>query len=42
MVIINIYAECKIFARMSPEDKKVCVQMHMKTQITAMCGDGIF
>lgn len=32
--------DCRIFARMSPDEKQECVQMHMKDYITGMCGDG--
>ncbi|KAI8990019.1 hypothetical protein BDB01DRAFT_841879 [Pilobolus umbonatus] len=30
----------RIFARMTPVDKTVCVEMFMEKSITAMCGDG--
>ncbi|KAI9474455.1 hypothetical protein LPJ78_002113 [Coemansia sp. RSA 989] len=30
----------RIFARMKPNDKVRCVQLHMEKGITAMCGDG--
>jgi cation-transporting ATPase 13A3/4/5 len=31
---------CRVFARMTPVDKVTCVELHMATDITAMCGDG--
>ncbi|KAJ1979257.1 hypothetical protein H4R34_002902, partial [Dimargaris verticillata] len=30
----------RVFARMTPQDKVDCVQLHMERGITAMCGDG--
>ncbi|KAI7824973.1 hypothetical protein BX661DRAFT_206461 [Kickxella alabastrina] len=30
----------RVFARMQPNDKVLCVQQHMEHGITAMCGDG--
>ncbi|KAJ1984505.1 hypothetical protein H4R33_004357 [Dimargaris cristalligena] len=30
----------RVFARMTPQDKVACVQLHMERGITAMCGDG--
>ncbi|KAI8369377.1 uncharacterized protein BYT42DRAFT_617407 [Radiomyces spectabilis] len=30
----------RIFARMTPNDKVQCVQLHMEKGVTAMCGDG--
>ena len=33
----NIYFNSN---RMSPESKTKCVRLHMKYDITAMCGDG--
>ncbi|KAI8871686.1 hypothetical protein GQ42DRAFT_161851 [Ramicandelaber brevisporus] len=30
----------RIFARMTPDDKVRCVQLHMERAVTAMCGDG--
>ncbi|KAJ1926895.1 hypothetical protein IWQ60_003410 [Tieghemiomyces parasiticus] len=30
----------RVFARMTPQDKVTCVQLHMERGITAMCGDG--
>ncbi|KAJ1679407.1 hypothetical protein EV182_002115, partial [Spiromyces aspiralis] len=30
----------RVFARMTPEDKVRCIQLHMTRGITAMCGDG--
>ncbi|RKP33461.1 hypothetical protein BJ085DRAFT_22847 [Dimargaris cristalligena] len=32
--------DIRIFARMTPQDKVDCVQLHMERGITAMCGDG--
>ncbi|KAJ1976192.1 hypothetical protein H4R35_002806 [Dimargaris xerosporica] len=32
--------DTRIFARMTPQDKVDCVQLHMERGITAMCGDG--
>jgi cation-transporting ATPase 13A3/4/5 len=31
---------CRVFARMTPVNKVECVELHMATAITAMCGDG--
>jgi cation-transporting ATPase 13A3/4/5 len=30
----------RVFARMTPNDKVMCVQLHMEKGVTAMCGDG--
>lgn len=30
----------RVFARMTPNDKVQCVQLHMEKGVTAMCGDG--
>jgi cation-transporting ATPase 13A3/4/5 len=30
----------RVFARMTPNDKVLCVQLHMEKGVTAMCGDG--
>ncbi|KAI9277641.1 hypothetical protein BY458DRAFT_585318 [Sporodiniella umbellata] len=30
----------RVFARMTPNDKVMCVQFHMEKGVTAMCGDG--
>lgn len=30
----------RVFARMTPNDKIMCVQLHMEKGVTAMCGDG--
>ncbi|KAI9255357.1 hypothetical protein EDC94DRAFT_617434 [Helicostylum pulchrum] len=30
----------RVFARMTPNDKVKCVQLHMEKGVTAMCGDG--
>ncbi|ORX58219.1 hypothetical protein DM01DRAFT_1319021 [Hesseltinella vesiculosa] len=30
----------RVFARMTPNDKVSCVQLHMEKGVTAMCGDG--
>ncbi|KAJ1968534.1 hypothetical protein H4R35_006400, partial [Dimargaris xerosporica] len=30
----------RVFARMTPQDKVDCIQLHMERGITAMCGDG--
>ena len=30
----------RVFARMTPNDKVACVQLHMEKGVTAMCGDG--
>ncbi|KAI8973216.1 hypothetical protein BDF20DRAFT_881064 [Mycotypha africana] len=30
----------RVFARMTPNDKVQCVQLHMERGVTAMCGDG--
>lgn len=30
----------RVFARMTPNDKVICVQLHMEKGVTAMCGDG--
>ncbi|CAO3700091.1 hypothetical protein G6F70_001036 [Rhizopus microsporus] len=30
----------RVFARMTPNDKVMCIQLHMEKGITAMCGDG--
>ncbi|KAJ3071989.1 hypothetical protein HDU98_004477 [Podochytrium sp. JEL0797] len=32
--------DTRVFARMSPDDKVMCVRLHMEKAITAMCGDG--
>ncbi|KAJ3353378.1 hypothetical protein HDU83_006863 [Entophlyctis luteolus] len=32
--------DTRVFARMSPDDKVMCVRLHMERAITAMCGDG--
>ncbi|KAJ3121430.1 hypothetical protein HK100_012392, partial [Physocladia obscura] len=32
--------DIRVFARMSPDDKVMCVRLHMEKAITAMCGDG--
>ncbi|KAI9343136.1 hypothetical protein BDR26DRAFT_858611 [Obelidium mucronatum] len=36
----DLLFETRIFARMSPDDKVMCVRLHMEKAITAMCGDG--
>ncbi|OZJ03044.1 hypothetical protein BZG36_03711 [Bifiguratus adelaidae] len=38
--IRNLLLDTRIFARMTPNDKVKCVQLHMEKSITAMCGDG--
>ncbi|KAI9468142.1 hypothetical protein BX667DRAFT_534492 [Coemansia mojavensis] len=35
-LLLNI----RIFARMTPQGKVACVQLHMERAVTAMCGDG--
>ncbi|KAG1467446.1 hypothetical protein G6F56_004412 [Rhizopus delemar] len=30
----------RVFARMTPNDKVMCIQLHMEKGVTAMCGDG--
>jgi len=30
----------RVFSRMTPNDKVMCVQLHMEKGVTAMCGDG--
>ncbi|KAJ2779378.1 hypothetical protein H4R18_004046 [Coemansia javaensis] len=32
--------DTRVFARMKPDDKVRCIQLHMERGITAMCGDG--
>ncbi|ORY02702.1 hypothetical protein K493DRAFT_334519 [Basidiobolus meristosporus CBS 931.73] len=32
--------DIRVFARMKPNDKVECVQLHMERGVTAMCGDG--
>ncbi|ORY02904.1 hypothetical protein K493DRAFT_384971 [Basidiobolus meristosporus CBS 931.73] len=32
--------DVRVFARMKPNDKVECVQLHMERGVTAMCGDG--
>ncbi|ORY45640.1 HAD-like protein [Rhizoclosmatium globosum] len=36
----NLLFDTRVFARMSPDDKVMCVRLHMEKAITAMCGDG--
>eukprot|EP00463_Aulacantha_scolymantha_P002491 TRINITY_DN323_c0_g1_i4.p1 TRINITY_DN323_c0_g1~~TRINITY_DN323_c0_g1_i4.p1 ORF type:complete len:357 (+),score=37.39 TRINITY_DN323_c0_g1_i4:286-1356(+) len=36
----QILLKCRIFARMTPNDKIRCVKLHMEKEITGMCGDG--
>ncbi|RKP27439.1 hypothetical protein SYNPS1DRAFT_32456 [Syncephalis pseudoplumigaleata] len=36
----DLLPHTRIFARMTPDDKVQCVQLHMERAITAMCGDG--
>ncbi|KAI9598633.1 hypothetical protein BDF19DRAFT_410707 [Syncephalis fuscata] len=38
--IRRLLLHTRVFARMTPEDKVQCVQLHMERAITAMCGDG--
>ncbi|KAJ1916122.1 hypothetical protein H4219_003958 [Mycoemilia scoparia] len=39
-VLPDILLNTRVFARMTPNDKVRCVQLHMARGITAMCGDG--
>lgn len=32
--------QTRVFARMTPNDKVMCIQLHMEKGVTAMCGDG--
>ncbi|KAJ3321500.1 hypothetical protein HDU76_014084, partial [Blyttiomyces sp. JEL0837] len=36
----DLLFDTRIFARMTPEDKVMCVRLHMEKAVTAMCGDG--
>ncbi|KAL1923032.1 uncharacterized protein VTP21DRAFT_9408 [Calcarisporiella thermophila] len=38
--IRQLLLRIRVFARMTPNDKVNCVQLHMERGITAMCGDG--
>ncbi|OAD80888.1 hypothetical protein PHYBLDRAFT_96590, partial [Phycomyces blakesleeanus NRRL 1555(-)] len=38
--IRDILFETRIFSRMTPANKRVCVELMMERKITAMCGDG--
>ena len=35
-----MFLDIRIFARMTPEDKVKCVELHMAKGVTGMCGDG--
>jgi cation-transporting ATPase 13A3/4/5 len=39
-LIKKLLPVCRVFARMTPVNKVECVELHMATAITAMCGDG--
>ncbi|OMJ12100.1 putative cation-transporting ATPase [Smittium culicis] len=38
--IRDILLRVRVFGRMTPQNKVVCVNLHMEKGITAMCGDG--
>lgn len=39
-LIKPLFLSTRVFARMTPQDKLDCIQLHMERGITAMCGDG--
>ena len=36
----KLLPDTRVFARMQPGDKVACVQLHMRSAIVGMCGDG--
>ncbi|KAI9295343.1 hypothetical protein K502DRAFT_324376 [Neoconidiobolus thromboides FSU 785] len=39
-IIRELVLNTRVFARMTPQDKVDCINLHMERGVTAMCGDG--